>query len=138
MYVTADEMRSEYGEDILVQLTDAQSWDAEAIARVNAKLVGASAIVDGFVAKYYAVQSGTPVPELLKLITRRIAFKDLARVPTDDAKADHKWAMEMLGKIAAGLVKLDQGDTAALATRDGAVLVEDPGRTFSRDSLGGF
>lgn len=137
MYLTADDMRARYGEDLLVQIVDADAWDALAIARVNAAIADASVIVDGFVAKYYQSAPGTPIPPLLARLTRDIAFADLQRSPTEEATARRTDAMAMLDKISRGLVKIDEG-RGDLPARPGALVVPERQRTFSRDNLGGF
>ncbi|MEO7691285.1 MAG: DUF1320 domain-containing protein [Sphingomonas sp.] len=138
MYATADDMRAEYGEDILVQLADAPAWGEAAIATINKKLVGASVLIDGFVAKYYAHATGLGVPPLLNRIACEIAYCDMHRAPTDDAKERKAGAMKLLAQISTGQVKLDQGKANLLPARQGAVIVPDAPRTFSRDSLKGF
>lgn len=137
MYLTAEDMRARYGEDQLVQIVDADGWDALAIARVNAAIADASAIVDGYVAKYYQASPGTAVPPLLARLTRDIAFSDLQRSPTEEARDRRADAMAILDKISRGLVKIDEG-RGDLPARAGALVVPDRPRTFSRDSLGGF
>lgn len=137
MYLTAEDMRARYGEDVLVQITDADAWDAVAIARVNAAIADAGTIVDGYVSKYYQSSTSQAVPPLLARLTRDIAFADLQRSPTDEAKDRRTDAMRMLEQISRGLVKLDEG-RGDLAAREGAVVVPDRPRTFSRDNLDGF
>lgn len=137
MYATADDMRARFTEAALVQLTDAAAWDAAAIAAVNLKLADASALADGYIAKYYAAAPGVPLPALLVQLVCKIAFADLHRIPTEEASKQRAEAMKVLGDISRGLVKIDEG-RGDLPARDGAILVEDPGRTFSRDRLGGF
>lgn len=137
MYADANDMRAQYGEDVLVQLADAQSWDA-AVPRINVELANASLLVDGYVAKYYAAAPGVPRPPLLTRPTCEIAYCDLHRAPTEDALRRKGDAMKLLGQIATGMVRLDQGIPDSLPARQGAVIVPDAERTFSRDTLRGF
>lgn len=138
MYATADDMRARFTEAKLVQLTDAASWDATAIAAIDVKLADASAIVDGYVAKYYAPAPEVGIPPILRMITCDIAFAELQAAPTDDAKDRRDRAYAQLRDISKGLIKLDGGEVEALPAREGAIIVNDPGRTFSRDSMKGF
>jgi phage gp36-like protein len=136
-YATADDMRAEYGEEILVQLSDAPAWDSVAIARVNQKLASAATLIDGFVAKYYAAAPGVTVPPLLVAINCTMAYADLHRVLTEDAKDRRAEAIRQLEQISRGMIKLDDG-RGDLPARGGAVIVPDRERTFSRDGLRGF
>ncbi|AJP73165.1 phage protein Gp36 family protein [Sphingomonas hengshuiensis] len=137
MYATADDIRARYGEDVLVQLAGADAWGPVAIAAVNLKLADASVLADGYIAKYYAPAPGAVLPPLLVQLVCKIAYCEMHRVPTEEASRQRAEAMKVLGDISRGLVKIDEG-RGDLPARDGAVLVEDPGRTFSRDRLGGF
>ena len=136
-YATANDMRAEYGEDILVQLTDAPAWDGVAIAGVNARLASACPEIDGYVAKYYQSAPGVPVPALLRTINMEMAYAKLHRVMTDDVKARLAEARRQLRDISTGMLKLDEG-RGDLPGRAGQVIVPDAVRTFSRDSLRGF
>lgn len=135
MYATANDMRDRYGEAVLIQLADAAAWDAACTAAIEKKLTAASVRADGYVAKCYQAKSGAPVPPLLIEIVCEIAFADLARNPTEEAKDRRKAAIADLVNISKGLVKLDQGDPTALESRDGQVIVPDAERTFSRGRL---
>ncbi|MEO6217757.1 MAG: phage protein Gp36 family protein [Sphingomonas sp.] len=137
MYATADDMRARFDEATLVQLTNTPSWGEACEAAIGVKLQRASIIIDGFVAKYYAPAPGIGTPPLLTEIECDIAYADLHKVPTDDAKDRRAAAMKLLEKIATGLIKLDNGE-AVLPSRQGAVIVPATERTFSRDRLGGF
>jgi phage gp36-like protein len=138
MYATADDMRARFGEAKLVQLTDAPAWDGTAIAAINVQLHSASTRIDGYVAKYYGRASGVAVPPLLTELCCDIAFAGLTPNPTDEAKDRRKEAFGELEKIARGLIKLDGGEPDTLPARPGAIIVDDPGRTFSRESMKGF
>lgn len=137
MFATADDMRARFGEDVLVQVTDQAEWNAQAIAAINMKLADASVIAEGFVAKYYAPVPGRTVPPLLTQIVCAIAFASLYREPSEAVQDRASQAMKMLEKISTGLIKIDQG-AQDIPAREGAVIVPDRARVFSRDSLGGF
>ncbi|WP_448660304.1 phage protein Gp36 family protein [Sphingomonas sp. CJ99] len=137
MYVTADEMRARYGEGLLVQITNADAWDAVAIAAVNAAVSDACVLADGYVAKYHQATPGVEAPPLLKRLVREIAFADLQQSPTEESAKRKADAIRTLEMISRGLVKLDQGE-GNLPARDGAVIVPDRERIFSRDRMGGF
>ena len=137
MFATADDMRARFGEDVLVQLTDQDGWNAQAIAAVNVKLATATSIVEGYVAKYHAPAPGPAVPPLLIELTCDLAYVRLHRALSDDLKDRRDQAMKQLKDISTGLLKIDQG-LQDIPARGGAVIVPDRPRTFSRDSLEGF
>lgn len=137
MYATANDMRDRYTELALVQLAGTAGWDSVAIAKVNTALADTASIIDGYVAKYYAPAPGRPVPALLVRINCKLAWRELARSPTDEAKEEHADAMRQLRDISNGLIKLDDG-AGDLPSREGQVIVPDAQRIFSRDRLGGF
>jgi|GEM_PF-1520969 len=136
-YAAPSDLRARYREATLIQLADADDW-VGAEPRLSWALETASTFADGHVAKYFAKGASTTVPPLLIDLVCQIAFYHLYEEPTDKARDDKKAAEATLGKIAAGLIKLDEGDPAALEARDGAVVINDPGRVFSREKLGGF
>ncbi len=136
MYATPDDMRASYGEDVLVQLTGEAAWGPGAIAKITVKLVDASVLADGFVGKYYAAGNGA-APPLLKRLVREIAFAELWSNPTESVEKRKSDALAILDKISKGTVKIDEG-RADLPAREGAVIVPERERTFSRDTLRGF
>ncbi len=137
MFATADDMRARFGEDVLVQLTDQDAWNAQAIAAIGVKIASATAIAEGYVAKYYAPAPGRAIPPLLTDIVCDLAFARLYREPPEAVKDRATDAMRQLRDISNGLIKIDQG-AQDIPARPGAIIVPDTPRTFSRDRLGGF
>ncbi|MGE4323985.1 MAG: phage protein Gp36 family protein [Sphingobium sp.] len=137
MLATADDMRARYTEQVMVELADAACWSDAVVAAIDVRLATASAIVEGYVAKYYAPAPERTVPPLLVELTCEIAFAKLHRAPPETVEKREAAAMRTLEKISTGLVKID-GGAQDLPSRPGAVIVPDRQRTFSRDSLGGF
>ncbi|MDF7776874.1 DUF1320 family protein [Sphingomonas sp. AOB5] len=137
MYATADDMRAEYGEQALVQLANAPSWDATVIAKVELKLATAAAEIDGYVAKVHAQAMGIAVPPLLRAINLTLAFAAMHSTRTEDVKDREAEVRRQLREIRDGILKLDEG-RGDLPARDGAVIVPSRDRVFSRDTLGSF
>ncbi|WP_303763503.1 DUF1320 domain-containing protein [Sphingobium yanoikuyae] len=137
MFATAEDMKARYGEDELVQLTDQDGWNAQAIAAINVKLQTASAIAEGYVAKYYAPAPGRALPPLLTELVCEIAYSKLHKSPPEAIEKREARALDQLKDISKGLIKIDQGKQD-IPARAGAVIVPDRQRTFSRDSLGDF
>ncbi|WIA55479.1 DUF1320 family protein [Sphingobium sp. WTD-1] len=137
MFATAEDMKARYGEDELVQLTDQDGWNAQAIAAINVKLQTASSIAEGYVAKYYAPAPGRALPPLLTELVCEIAYAKLHKAPPEAIEKRETRALDQLKDISRGLIKIDQGKQD-IPSRTGAVIVPDRQRTFSRDSLGEF
>lgn len=137
MLATADDMRARFTEAKLVQLTDRPAWDAQCVAAINVQIATASAIVVGYVAAYYAPAPDRAVPVLLTEIVCDLAYARLHVEPSEAVQKRASDAEKRLDKIANGLIKIDEGKQD-LPARDGAVIVPDRERTFSRDRLGGF
>jgi phage gp36-like protein len=137
-YASPDDMRARFREERLVQLADQAEWNDAAQARIAWALEQGSNTADSFVAKIYSASGATEVPPLLRDIVCDIALYRLYEEAPDQVRANYKDAMGLLEKISRGLIKLDGGEIDAIAARPGAVLVNDPGRVFSRDRLKGF
>lgn len=137
MLATADDMRARFGEARLVQLTDRSEWDAQCVAALGVQIAAVSVLVEGYVAKHYAPAPGRAVPPLLTEITCDLAYARLHIEPSEAVQKRASDAEKRLDKIASGLIKIDEGKQD-LPARDGAVIVPDRERTFSRDRLRGY
>ena len=138
MYATANDMRDRYGEAVLVQLTNSDSWDDGCVAKVEVQLRAVSALVDGYVAKYYQATPGLTVPPLLVELTCPIAYCDLAANPTEHALKRKSESITHLRDISRGILKLDEGVPDSIPSREGQIIVPDAERIFSHDKLRGF
>lgn len=138
MYATPDDMRARYGDLRLAEICGHDGWNDQVVARLNLALADATALADGYVAKYHgAPAAGRAVPPLLIRLVCEIAFADLRAQPNDEDKARRAAAIDTLKDVAKGLVKLDEGQMD-LPARPGALIVPDAPRTFSRQTLDGF
>lgn len=136
-YAAPSDLRARYREATLIQLADADDW-AGAEPRLAWALETASTLADAYLSKFFARDAAPAVPPLVVDLVCQIAFYHLFEEPTEKARDDRKAAITTLEKIANGTIKLDEGDPASMQTRDGAILVEDTGRVFSRSALRGF
>lgn len=135
MYATLADLLACHDERDLIQLTDQSGAGVIDQARVDNAIRAASVIIDGHVAVKYRL--GQPAP-LLTEIAVALAYHRLCGDTPPDAVVDAKKdAMAMLAKIAAGTIKLDQGEEQ-LPARPGAIVIAPRERHFSRDQMDGF
>jgi phage gp36-like protein len=131
-------MVARFTERALVQLADEADWNDAARERVSWALDSASTKADGYLATIFAAGGATTIPPLITDIVCDLAFYALHTDPPKKVVADRDLALKMLEQIRDGKIKVDEGNVDAIAARPDAVLISDPGRIFSRDSMRGF
>lgn len=135
VYATLADMQERYTMADLTQLSDWDGTGAINAARIAAKLADAGATIDAYVSSKYGDRSHLPVPPLLELIACQIAFRLLHRgTPPEGVLKAHDRAIDQLRDIAAGRLKLDEGNIDALPARPGAIHIEGR-RRFTRSDL---
>ncbi|PZO88610.1 MAG: hypothetical protein DI623_12360, partial [Sphingomonas sanxanigenens] len=106
-------------------------------ASVQSALDTANSEIDAAIAARHKLPL-VSVPEFLRTMALNIARHALYRsTPPDGVQKNYDSAQLKLSQIASGRRRLDQG-VETEASRPGAVLVTDPGRIFSRQTLDGF
>jgi phage gp36-like protein len=137
VYATLADLIDRFGERELVELTDdaqAGSVDEALIARA---IGSAESMIDGYLAARHQLPLSV-VPRFLADAACDIArFKLWRTSPPELVQKNFDAAIAVLNRIADGKIRLDQG-VATEAARAGAIIVNDPGRTFSRETLKGF
>lgn len=135
VYATLADMQATFEASDLVQLSD---WDGTGeidAARIERAIKKAGNLIDGYVAAKYGDRSALPVPPLLTELACDIAFFELHRgTAPEGVEKKYKSAKETLRDIAAGKVKIDEGDIAAVPARPGAIHIAGT-RRFSRADL---
>lgn len=135
VYATLADMQASFEERDLVQLSDWAGAGAIDADRIERALKKAGNKIDGYVAAKYGDRTGLPVPPLLTELACDIAFYELHRsTPPDGVKDKHKAAIDTLRDIAAGKIKIDEGDITAVPARPGAIHIAGRKR-FTRDEL---
>ncbi len=137
-YASPDHMVALFKERTLVQLTEQDEWNDAARERVSWALESFSAVIDGYLATIFAASGATTLPPLITDICCYGAFYRLHEDPPAKVAADYKDALRQLAEIRDGKIKIDEGNVDAISARPGAVLLDDPGRVFSRDSMRGY
>lgn len=137
VYATLADMQARFRPEQLIQLSDWDGTGALDQARVEQAIATAGTIIDGYVSAKYGDRSALAVPPLLTKIACDIAFFELHRAtPPESVEKKNKAAVDMLRDIAAGKVRIDEGDTTAIPARPGAIHIAGRKR-FTRDQLDG-
>lgn len=137
VYATLADMQARFRPEQLIQLSDWDGTGALDQARIGQAIATAGTIIDGYVSAKYGDRSHLPVPALLTKLACDIAFFELHRgTPTEGVEKKNKAAIDMLRDIAAGKVRIDEGDVTAVPARPGAIHIAGRKR-FTRDQLDG-
>ena len=107
---------------------------------VDRNIADATSIIDGYLAKAYALPLQSVPPALTKVaVDLTIYFLHGATAEKDGAVARaYRDAMGWLQDVAKGLIVLEDAGTPVPPAGGGQVRVEAPERVFSRDSLEGL
>lgn len=131
-------MQARFEERDLLQLTDHDGSGTIDAARIDAVLTSADTLITSYVAARHADTAALAGHRLLADIACDYAFWLLWRSnPPEWVGERRKAAIRQLEAIAAGTIKLDQGQEQA-APRPGQVLVSSDPQRFGRDKLGAF
>lgn len=150
MYLTALEFIDRFTEREAVMLTAPTGSSTVDNARLEQGLADASAVVDGYLARRFALPlrdastMAPVVPEMIKRLSGDIARYLLTGThirETDAIRNRYQDALKMLDLIATG--KLSPGielamTTSASAPAGGSSAVRSGGRMFGADTLGSF
>lgn len=140
MYCTIDDIKKKrIPEGTLIQLTDDEEIGAVDQTKVDAAIADASALIDGFLRKRYALPLSV-VPAMLAPLAASIAAWNLyglrAEFETPErVKADHDNAVATLKLIQKGEVLLGVGEPETAEAPDSPLSVSAPGTMFGRDTL---
>ena len=138
VYATFADITARFDAADIVQTADVEQL-ADAQPYVEQRLKRAGVIIDGWVSGKYGDRSNLPVPDLLHELAMDLAFHDMfRREPPEVVVKNKDAAMSTLKAIAAGTVKIDDGNPDVQPTRPGAVLVEGETKIFGRSNMSGF
>jgi len=138
-YATQQNIIDRYSKDLLLLIADR---DGDGIADsevVDPAINDASAEIDTYVAKRYALPMATPLPEVLTrlcvdIVVYRLA--DGADVGTEEKRVRYDDARSLLRLIAKGEVTL--GVAEATTTSSDVIESSSSNRRFNRDSMSGL
>lgn len=139
-YTTATELATRYGPELLIRLTDRAEPAAGVMdqAVVEAAIAEADALIDGYLAKRYALPLST-TPSLIGTLSRQIAVHVLHPwQPDEKIEKDHAAALRQLQDLARGLITLPDAAAVSAETSGGGVRTNDRDRPMTEDSMKGF
>lgn len=141
-YALKQDLIDRFGEKELRELTDRVNRPPTTIddTVVGRALADATALIDGYIAKAYALPLAT-VPEILVKVAADIARYYLHGKAADKdspVTTAYNQAVAWLKDVAKGLVELDDGGDIPAPAGGGAIKTSAPNRVFTRDSLKGF
>jgi phage gp36-like protein len=141
VYVSQQDLVDRFGTELLEQLTDRDGTAGGIVAAtVDAAIVDAVALVDGYLAGRYQL----PLPAVPPLVAGTAAAITLYRLYQEAApekvRADHDQALRVLRDIADGKVKLPlpAPATGEPAGHGDGILFEGGGRMLDREALRGW
>ncbi|MBD3728758.1 MAG: DUF1320 domain-containing protein [Sphingomonadales bacterium] len=131
-------MQARFEDRDLLQLTDDDNSGTIDAARIDAALDRSDALITSYLAARYRDTASLHGHALLTDIACDYAFALLWRSdPPEWVAQRRKDAVARLRDIAAGTIKLDQGEEAN-AARPGQILVSTDPPRFGRDKLAGY
>jgi phage gp36-like protein len=137
-YATQQNLVDRFGESEIRQISD-RDGDGVADAAVIAKaLADASAEIDSYIGKVYALPLATVPARVVDLAQDIALYKLFPSNPPDDVRTRYEDARRFLETVAKGLAVLPDLEGALPAPNAAGVEVSGPDRTFSRDSMKGF
>lgn len=140
VYASVQDMVDRYPERDLIQLTDENGVELDAV-RLERALADASAEIDGYLQGRYVLPL-QEVPKILTLVACDIAMYRLQVLrPTggiEDARARYDDALRYLRQVSKGEVQLGLSDEDRAAPEGSGPEMISPTRIFGRESMKGF
>lgn len=139
-YATLADLTARFGDRMLIALTDRGDMATGAIdvSFVDKAIAETDAIIDGYLARRYAVPV-SPVPPILgDLALAIIIWKLHLAAPDPKVEADYREALRSLRDISAGLIALAAAGAVAEVQGASGVRFTDRERPFSAEDMTGF
>ena len=139
-YVTLAQLTARFGEAMLVALTDRGEFSTGTVDTtvVDRALADADAMIDGYLARRYALPVTVTQP-LLVTIAGAVAIYHLHTTePDPKIEADYKSAMAMLRDISSGTIALTAAGLEAPSTGGTGVQFTDRDRNMTQDNMTGL
>jgi len=141
-YVTLDQLEARFGTDLLIRRTDRFNRPPTTIDTVvvAATIADAEALIDGYLAKAYALPLSV-VPPILARVAADIAIYYLMG---DTAEKDGSWhrayreATAWLTDVSKGLIQLEAAGVAPGPSGGGAVQANTPERPLTAATMKGY
>ncbi|MEM7668984.1 MAG: DUF1320 domain-containing protein [Pseudomonadota bacterium] len=139
-YTSLADLTDRFGESLLIQLTDRGevATDQIDVSVIDRAIVDTDALIDGYVAKRYALPMAQ-TPALIATLALDIAIYKLhVYQPNEKIEADYKAAMRSLEAISAGSITLPIDGVEAPGSGSSGARLTDRERPLTEQSLKGF
>ncbi|MBW4708624.1 DUF1320 domain-containing protein [Roseobacter sp. YSTF-M11] len=139
-YTTLADLTDRFGENLLVQLTDRGDVATDTIDTgvIDRALADTDALIDGYVAKRYALPMAA-TPALIRTLAIDITIYKLHTYePDPKIEADYKAAMKSLEAISSGSVTLPIDGVEAPGSGSSGARLTDRERPLTEQTLKGF
>lgn len=139
-YTSLADLTDRFGENLLIQLTDRGDVATDTVDQdvIDRALADTDALIDGYVAKRYALPMAA-TPALIATLALDIAIYKLHTFePNPKIEADYKAAMKSLEAISNGSVTLPIDGTEAPGSGSSGARLTDRERPLTQDSMKGF
>ena len=139
-YTDLQSLTDRFGERLLIELTDRADVATGVVdtAVINAAIADTDALIDGYVARRYALPMAT-VPPLIKSLALDITIYKLhVYSPSDKIAEDYKAAIKSLEGISTGSIRLPSAGQETPGSGSSGARVTDRARPMTADNLKGF
>lgn len=139
-YVTLAQLILRVGEPAMVALTDRGQFATGVIddPTVDRAIAEADAIIDGYLARRYALPLTVEQPILVKVAADLVIYNLHTHKPDEKVEADYKAAMATLRDISAGTVALTAAGIEAPNVGGSGARITDRDRQLTQDNMTGF
>jgi phage gp36-like protein len=138
MYCSIDDMVNRFDLDELIQLTDQNGVGVIDNTVVDAALLDASNLIDGYIAGRYTLPL-SHIPAVLTKICADIARYNLYdNAVSDVVEKNYKAALDFLMNVGKGTLKLGLSVDNQVAKSDESIEMQSTAKVFGRDVSKGF
>lgn len=139
-YVTLAQLLDRFGEQALVALTDRGKHATGVIddAVINRAIADADAMIDGYLARRYALPLSVTQPLLTDVAGALVYWKLHTHQPDPKVETDYKAAMVTLRDISAGTIALTAAGLEAQNVAGSGARITDRDRQLTQDNMTGF
>ena len=141
-YVTKQDLIDRFGQAELIQLTDRTNRPATTVndTTVTGHITDAESIIDGYLAKVYALPLATVPPALTKVAADLARYFLHGKAAEKDSPVTQAYrdAIRWLENVSKGLIVIEDAGAIPSQAGSGRIQVSAPDRVFTRDSMKGL
>ncbi|MEL6888374.1 MAG: DUF1320 domain-containing protein [Pseudomonadota bacterium] len=139
-YTDLQSLTDRFGQRLLIELTDRADVATGVVdaAVINAAIADTDALIDGYVARRYALPMATIPPLIQSLALDITIYKLHVYAPSEKIAEDYKAAMRALEAISTGSIRLPIAGQETPGSGSSGARVTDRARPMTADNLKGF